>query len=145
MRAVNTIKMKPRRRLVIQPKRFFFSFNVPHCKYLHFIIFSSLFFSWRPKKAPTVTITLSDLCKMTRFQHRLLDVFKTSLVVHEKAQRELITEEVEDIMTKIDFLEQQLIKVDYFILSNWFKHLFSSFSVTKNTHRCVKPYCYPAL
>jgi len=46
------------------------------------------------------------------------------MVNHEKAERALITAELEDVMSKIDFLEQQLIKVDHFIHFLLTKRLF---------------------
>jgi len=68
-------------------------------------------FSIRRNPDGTVSITLSELCNLTRFQSRLLTIFKRHLGKREMALRNFLSDEMGDIVSKISWMERQIIKV----------------------------------
>ena len=71
-------------------------------------------FSIRRNPNGTVSITLSELCNLTRFQSRLLTIFKRHLGKRETALRNFLSDEMGDIISKISWMERQIIKVRLF-------------------------------
>ncbi len=63
-------------------------------------------FSIRRNPDGTVSITLSELCNLTRFQSRLLTIFKRHLGKREMALRNFLSDEMGDIVSKISWMER---------------------------------------